>query len=391
MPVSLWRSRHAADAVDVPESHRLHPSSLESSDMKIRPVLQPVPQPPVVDGLALILAWSYDRLDQVAVLQKLRSRIAKLIEAGTCERAYLGKSRYRENFRILLGGGSKALVQIGAVDSVRQKGGIRIECNPSKFADGDAQQIHHVMRGLIGRHEYNELMRRPLLNVVHFAVDIYHAALTRMLVRYDNAQRMSMMAKRVGKGGFIEGYNFGSVRSDYETTAYNKQQELVHAAIMAIAQSGSSGFTDDPLKANKIKQLKRVLGGPEIVRVEVRGKKMRGLPLWKLSQQTNRFARFHFADLSACGADLDPLTEKSFLAMCRQDGVKAALGAFEHTEHARKVHAFWRSRQATWWQPEELWQQACDALRETRMFPPEAFESPDCQAEQPQQKRRRFR
>ena len=359
--------------------------------MKIRPVLQPVPQPPVVDGLALILAWSYDRLDQVAVLQKLRSRIAKLIEAGTCERAYLGKSRYRENFRILLGGGSKALVQIGAVDSVRQKGGIRIECNPSKFADGDAQQIHHVMRGLIGRHEYNELMRRPLLNVVHFAVDIYHAALTRMLVRYDNAQRMSMMAKRVGKGGFIEGYNFGSVSSDYETTAYNKQQELVHAAIMAIAQSGSSGFTDDPLKANKIKQLKRVLGGPEIVRVEVRGKKMRGLPLWKLSQQTNRFARFHFADLSACGADLDPLTEKSFLAMCRQDGVKAALGAFEHTEHARKVHAFWRSRQATWWQPEELWQQACDALRETRMFPPEAFESPDCQAEQPQQKRRRFR
>ena len=282
-------------------------------------------------------------------------------------------------------------MQIGAVDSVRQKGSIRIECNPAKFADGDAQQIHRVVRGLIGRREYNELMRRPLLNVVHFAVDIYHAALTRMLVRYDNAQRMSMMAKRVGKGGFIEGYNFGSVRSDYETTAYNKQQELVHAAIMAIAQSGSSGFTDDPLKANKIKQLKRVLGGPEIVRVEVRGKKMRGLPLWKLSQQTNRFARFHFADLSACGADLDPLTEKSFLAMCRQDGVKAALGAFEHTEHARKVHAFWRSRQATWWQPEELWQQACDALRETRMFPPEAFESPDCQAEQPLQKRRRFR
>lgn len=33
-----------------------------------------------------------------------------------------------------------------------------------------------------------------------------------MLVRYDNAQRMSMMAKRVGKGGFIEGYNFGSVQ-----------------------------------------------------------------------------------------------------------------------------------------------------------------------------------
>ncbi|BEP92025.1 hypothetical protein GmRootA79_04090 [Acidovorax sp. A79] len=359
--------------------------------MKIRPGSQSTPQPPAVDGLAFILAWSYDRLDQDTVLQKLRSSINKLIESGACERAYFGKSRYRENFNILLAGGSKALVQIGAVDTVRQKGGIRIECNPAKFADGDAQQIHRVMRGLIGRREYNELMRRPLLNVVHFAVDIYHAALTRMLVRYDNAQRMSMMAKRVGKGGFIEGYNFGSVRSDYETTAYNKQQELVHAAILAIAQSSSSGFNDDPLKSNKIKQLKRVLEGPEIVRVEVRGKKMRGLPLWKLPQQTNRFARFHFADLSVAGIDLDPLIEKAFLAMCRQDGVKAALDAFKHTEHARKVHAFWRSHQATWWKPGELWLQACDALRETRMFPPEAFESPDSHAEKQPVKRRRAR
>jgi len=221
--VPVWRKSHAADAVDAPESYRLHPSSLESSDMKIRPVvLQPSPQKPVVDGLAFILAWFVDRLDQDAVLQKLRSRINKLIESGVSERAYFGKSRYRENFHILLAGGSKALVQIGAVDSVRQKGGIRIECNPAKFADGDAQQIHRVVRGLIGRREYNELMRRPLLNVVHFAVDIYHAALDRMLVRYDNGQRMSVMAKRVGKGGFIEGYNFDSVRSYYETTAYNK-------------------------------------------------------------------------------------------------------------------------------------------------------------------------
>ena len=182
------RQPHAADAVDVPESYRLHSSSIESNDMKIRPVvLQPTPQPPVVDGLAFILAWSVDRLDQDAVLQKLRSRINKLIEAGKCERVYFGKSRYRENFSILLGGGSKALVQIGAVDTVRQKGGIRIECNPAKFVDGDAQQIHRVMRGLIGRHEYNDLMLCPLLKVFHAAVDIHYANLDRMVVRYNNA------------------------------------------------------------------------------------------------------------------------------------------------------------------------------------------------------------
>ena len=77
--------------------------------------------------------------------------------------------------------------------------------------------------------------------------------------------------------------------------------------------------------------------------------------------------------------------------MCRQDGVKAALEAFKHTKHARKVHAYWRSRQAAWWKPEELWQQACHALRETRMFPPEAFESPNSQAEQQPVSRRRSR
>ena len=68
-----------------------------------------------------------------------------------------------------------------------------------------------------------------------------------------------------------------------------------------------------------------------------------------------------------------------------------ALGAFKHTEHARKVHAFWRSHQAAWWKAEELWQQACDALRETHMFPPEAFEPPDSQVKQTHKKRRRVR
>ncbi|WP_155886571.1 hypothetical protein [Acidovorax sp. JHL-3] len=55
------------------------------------------------------------------------------------------------------------------------------------------------------------------------------------------------------------------------------------------------------------------------------------------------------------------------------------------------MNAFWRSRQATWWKPEVLLRQACDALRDTGMFPLEAFEPPDSHAEQPQQKHHRFR
>ncbi|WP_394789645.1 hypothetical protein [Rhodoferax sp.] len=340
--------------------------------------LRPVPQQPVIDGLAYILAWSCGLFEeQEATLKKIRGRIKKLIAAGTCERAYPQGSRYRENFRILLSGGSPALVQIGAVDTLRQKGGIRIACNPAKFQPGDTKKIHRVMRSLIGREEYNDLMKRPLLNVIHVAVDIHHASLTQMLVHYKNGQRLTMFAKRFDTDGHIEGYNFGSLDSDYQTTAYDKDQQLVHAAILAIAQSGKSGFGEDPLKANKIKQLETLIDGVEIVRIEVRGKKMRGLPLWKLPQQTNRFARFQLADLGGSGISLDPLTEKAFLAMCRQNGVKAALDAFKHTKQARKVNAFWRGRQVTWWQPESLWQQACDAVRESCLFPPEAFDALD--------------
>lgn len=338
--------------------------------------LRPVPQPPVTDRLAFVLPWACGRYDdQEFLLQRIRRRINVAIEAGTCERAYPKGARYRENFRILLDGGSKAFVQIGAIDTQRQKGGIRVEVNPAKFGKGDARQLHRVMRHIVGR-AYDELIKTPLLNVVHFAVDILYACLSRMLVRYDNGQRMSVMAKRVGTGGFIEGYNFGSVSSDYQTAAYDKRQERVHAAILRIAQTSNSGAGDDPLKANKITQLKTARNGVETVRVEVRGKKLRGLPLWKLSEQTNRFARFRFADLAASGTALSPLTEQAFLAMCRQDGVKSALAAFKHTKQARKVHAFWRSRQADWWQPEALWLQACAQLRALGIFPEEAFIAP---------------
>lgn len=132
----------------------------------------------------------------------------------------------------------------------------------------------------------------------------------------------------------------------------------------------------DPLTANRIRQLKKAINGCETIRVEVRGKKMLGLPLWKLPQQTNRFERFRFADLSGAGSELPPHIKAGFLAMCRQDGVKAALAAYKHTEHARSVPKFWRSHQATWWKPEQLWEQACAALRESRIFPDSAFEPP---------------
>lgn len=335
---------------------------------------------PVVDRLAYVLPWACGRHDdQDEMLKPIKARIKKAIEAGTCEWAYSKGSRYRENFRILLEGGSHAFVQVGALIPERQKGGIRMVVNPAKFSEGDAARINRVMRKIIGRN-YDQLMLRPLINCIDFAVDIQHASLSRMLVSYSNAQRMSVMAKRMAQHNRIEGYNFGSVTSDYFTVAYDKSQERIHAAILNMVKQISEKRgkqSNEPLTANVIKQLKPKLDGIEVVRVEVRGKKLRGLPLSSLYSLPNRFARFKFADLAGAGSMLSPLTERAFLAMCRQDGVKAALEAFKHTKQARKVHAFWRSRQATWWTPEPLWQQACDALREVGLFPDAAFDAGD--------------
>lgn len=337
----------------------------------------PVVKRPVVDRLAYILPWACEPYhDQDEMLKPVRLRIAKAIDAKRCERAYAKGSRYRENFCILLNGGSAAYVQIGALIPMRQKGGIRVVINPAKLCDGDAAQLNRVMRKIIGR-EYDQLMQRPLINCIDFAVDVYHASLTRMLVSYSNAQCHTVMAKRIAQNCHIEGYNFGSVSSDYFVVAYDKSAERVHAAILKMLKATKSGVGIESLKANAVKQLKHEINGTDIVRVEVRGKKLRGLPLWKLATLTNRFARFRFADLGSTGIQLPPLTERAFFAMSRQDGVKAALEAFKHTKQARKVHSFWRSRQAEWWRPEPLWRQACEAVQSIGLFPASAFDAPD--------------
>ena len=366
---------HAVDAVDLPASNRLHPILFEKApDMK---TVVPFVERPVVDRLAYILAWACARSDdQDEMLKPIKARLKKAVEAGMCGWAYPKGSRYRENFRILLDGGSHAYVQIGALIPMRQKGGIRVVVNPAKFCDGDAAQLNRVMRRIIGR-EYYQLMERPLINCIDFAVDIYHASLTKLLVSYSNAQRMTVMAKRMAQHCHIEGYNFGSVTSDYFTVAYDKSAERVHAAILKMLKTKKSGVGTESLKANAVKQLKRAIDGPDIVRVEVRGKKLRGLPLWKLDSLPNRFERFRFTDLEASGAKLSALTERAFLAMHRQDGEKAALDAFKHTKQARNVRTFWRARQAAWWKPEPLWRQACASVRAIGLFPDCAFDLQD--------------
>jgi hypothetical protein len=139
-------------------------------------------------------------------------------------------------------------------------------------------------------------------------------------------------------------------------TGHDRPESLVTIAGIRILmlKKAKSDAGSESLRANMVKQMKLALDGTDIVRLEVRGKMLRGLPLYKLNSLPNRFALFKFADLNAAGAALPRLTERAFLAMRRQDGLKAALDAFKHTKQARKVNAYWRSHQASWWKPEPM-------------------------------------
>lgn len=329
---------------------------------------------PVVDSLVYILPWPKSLSnDHDKFLAPVKRRLNKLIEEGVCERAYARGARYRENIRIQLAGGSRAFVQIGALIPSRQKGGIRVVINPARFKEGDAAQLNKVMSRIIGK-SYRELMEYPLINNIDVAVDLLDANLNRMLVSYQHAQRFTMFGKRVDSHAKVETYNFGSVTSDYMTTVYDKYCERVHAAILALLKNGAK---TEKLDSNMVRQVLRAKGARDKVRVEVRGKKLRARPLHEIFNLPNRFDRFVFCDLDSDGTDLPPYIQEAFIALCRQNGVKAALINYKHTEWTRKVNAFYRSRQATWWRPEGLWAEACDGLRELGIFPDVAFIAPE--------------
>jgi len=332
--------------------------------------MTPVVHPPVVDRIAYVLPWGTHSFKAYsALLAPVQSRIKSAIAAGRCERKYFPGSRYRESFHLNLNSGAKALVQIGAAQPDRQNGGIRVMMNPAKLGDGDVRQFNRIMSRIVGD-DYDELMERPLVNCLDFAVDIHYLLLNDLLVHYKGAHQFTLFCQRFDAYGVINGYNIGSASSAYMDAIYSKSTERTHAALLSIAKEG---LNTEALTANALKQMKRVKDGPDVVRVEIRGKKMRGTKLHQLASLPNRFERFSFAHLNAGGPELPTLVTKAFHAMCRQDGVKAALATFKHSDHARVVNAYWRNRQCGWWQPKPMWQQACDAVRNIGLFPDRAF------------------
>ncbi|TDQ93240.1 hypothetical protein [Paraburkholderia silvatlantica] len=338
----------------------------------------PTPNRPVVDYLRFVLPWAANPGDDHNLMfERARRRIQAEIENGNCKGSFAPRFRYRYVFVVPLPGGSKPIVRIGALDPVRQKGGISVETNPAKLESGDAEYFHEVMGRIVGR-SYKGLLRRAFLNRIDFAVDIVHAHLDRMLVSYSGAQQCTVFGKKFGLNGRVETYNFGSHDSNYITAVYDKNIERRHRAIIAIAKRG---LRSEQTTANFIKQLDQLHGAPPMVRVEVRGKKLNGLVLHDLDKLTNRFARFTIADLNADGSELPEKLKAVFISLCRDRGVKAALDHFKGTPDVRKVNKFWRSHRASWWNPEPMMEQALNVLRNCGIFAPEAFnptsEGPD--------------
>lgn len=334
--------------------------------------------PPILDYLTfLLLGDEWHEGDGKERFEKICRRIDKAIGEGKCLPSYVRGQRYKKSFRVVLPSGEEVIVLLGAAQPDRQKGGVRISLNPSKLKPGDIEHFHQVMTGFLGQ-IYRQQLRTPLLNRLDVAVDICHAVLDRLLVSYKNNQRVTMFAKRFDTKAHIEGYNFGSLSSDYIAAVYDKKTETLHRIIQKIA---ANGLQTEELRANCVRQIRHLQGEPEKFRIEIRAMKLRSLPpseLWKLA---NRFARFQIIDLSMGECELPPHIEKAFLAIWRQNGSKDAFDYAKSTDYYRQIRKYCRSTTAPWWKPDTMWSDACEALKGSGIFPAEAFSLPDLEDE----------
>lgn len=326
--------------------------------------------PPKIDRLVFVLPW-FDRQSgpNTEQLQRVRSKVKSAIAAGRCKWTPIS-SRYFLNFTLILQSGAEARIHVGAKDANRQKGGICIDLNPAKLTNGDILHLKRMMYKIVGP-VFNHLMHRPLINRIDVAVDIKNLLLTDVLVQFRGAQQHSLFCQRMKSGGLITGCNMGSVTSDYMDAVYGKSCEQAVAAARIIARTG---IKNEELTENAIRQLKRIARGPNVVRVEVRGKKLRGKHLSELQYLPNRFDRFQFADLSGAAPSLPGWLRNPFHALCWQNGVKHALDEFRGSPHWAAINNYWTARKATWWQPENMWAQACAKLRTCGLFPEGAFD-----------------
>ncbi|MBS7809250.1 hypothetical protein [Variovorax sp. PCZ-1] len=358
----------------------------------------------ITDRLAFILPYgkSTNVFQHEKALRRTARRIAEALETEACERQYVKSPRYRHNISLPLPSNSKraVFIQIEALQASRQRGDIRIDLNPARMTAEDIAYFHEFMRRIIGKCEYRELMAQPFINVWHPAADIEHLYLDHCLVTVSKVEHRTAIGKllvadgtwdvdetigsisgavtsrRTNITGLIETYNFGMQNSDYFTCVYSKNIEAVHRAVEAIALAGR--LAKKPLLEKAVRQLIRAKDAPSRVRVEVRGRKMRGVPLWALEQIGNRFEKIHFVDLA--DPERAPNIPASMRAACiaiyRDSGRNAVYAAFDGHKYLREIQRWLDgSGDPAWWKPELYWQEAIADLRRKKLFPPEAWDA----------------
>jgi hypothetical protein len=369
----------------------------------------------ISDRLAFILPYGKNTTEYAheRALKRVARRIEQAIELQDCERQFIKSPRYRHNISLPLPSSSKnkrsVFIQIGALQSHRQRGDIRIDLNPARMTAEDVQYLHKFMRRLIGKREYRELMTQPFINVWHPAVDIEHLHLDHVLVTVSKVEHRTIFGKllsvegvwdidevddqtgpadarpvgsisgaiisrRSNIAGSIETLNFGTEHSDYFTCVYSKNIEIVHRAVEAIARAGR--LTKKPLLENAIRQLIRAKAEPSRVRIEVRGRKMRGVPLWALDKIGNRFEKIHFIDLAdpASAPDIPASMRAACIAIYRDSGRKAVYTSFDGSKRLKEIQR-WLDGDSdpAWWQPQRFWTEAIVDLQRKKLFPPDAW------------------
>lgn len=336
-------------------------------------VALPVVKDPVVDRLTFIVPWGLGSLylaGQTDKFAKVEAQVQEMKEEGLCE-MWRAKGRYRLHARITLPGGAKARVALGARDPGIQKGGIRVELNPSQLVPGDAEHLHSFIRRAVGP-AYDKHLLNSIVNRIDAAVDVENAHLNEFVIDYHGAHEATVFGTRLKMGGRIETLNFGSVSSSFRTTVYSKSKERVDKAIKKLLKERKGA---DLLKNNLVRQVKAAKDLPPTVRVEVRGMKI-CKPVYELKAAgKKRFERFSISELAGVDA-LDPFVRTPFLAMVRQDGLRAAIAHYKGKPEHKIMKAI-VERPASWWVPQGLWVRSIKTLKASGIFPKEAFKRPE--------------
>ena len=325
----------------------------------------------VADRLVYLLPFDDALEDQdewvIPAVKILKDEVA----AGRCLPWYGGNNNYKMSATYLGPDLGRCFVQVGAQKREHQRGGVRIDLNPSKLSARDVAAIHTFLRQILGD-RYDRLRTKALLNRLDVAADVVNVLVDDLHVEYKHSQFRTVLTKFIRINcSRVESVRFGSFSSDYSSLVYDKQAELLDKIVKKITKTGYAGGCTS-LRQQGITQLKLAWDQPSVTRFEVRCERLGGVRVSELLNLENRFRRFKVWGPETL-LDIPEPFQTAFRSVCRDLGVKAAVKLFsEHRQYDELKHRF--NSQASWWKPDTLWSIGINHLRNTQLFPKQSFD-----------------